>query len=1592
MRNFVERKFISVFLIAVLILANFSSTLAITVNAETSQDLFISEYIEGSSYNKAIEIYNGTGNEVDLSTYSLELYTNGGSSPNSTMTLSGTLASGEVYVLANSRASADIMAVTDETGSVINFNGDDAIVLKNNDSVVDSFGQVGVDPGSAWGSDVSTANSTLVRNTSILAGDTNPSDVFDPSVEWTGFAQDDFSHLGSHLKDTTEEPTEPKDLYTIEEARSLEGQTVTVEGLVLSGNLHTSQLSNYIQDDTAGINLFNFDASIFTELEEGDKVKVTGKITVYNDLTEIVPSSSEDLEVISKDNALPEPVEISIADLQDASVAEPLEGQLVKVSGYISNIPDSPAGGGYNISFVDANFQGTTLRVIEGTLDLTALEVGWYDVTAILSQYNSYQLIPRKDADIKLADEQPEAPTAAGEYTSTVMYVTDGDTIRLNSPVLGADRVRFVNIDTPETDMGSANGAHGDNQDQHGEAASAYLKTLLQEGDEVTLKVGEEPTDAYGRLLAQVINKDGINTNLEMVEKGYAVSYFIWPVGDEAEYELYQSATRLALDNELGIWDPADPLIELPFEYRAILEGGDFHRYVGNSDTKEYVQPLEWEDVSVDKRIFFASAEEAEAQGYTAVGSDPVDPPSEDVLELQLLSMNDLHGKIDQEYELDIDDDGTDDGMFGRMDYTSAFIKDRAQENPNTLIVHAGDMIGGSSPVSGLYQDEPTVEIMEEIGFDFGTVGNHEFDEGTDELLRMVNGGEHPEGLGTADYDGIDFANLCANCVYKDSGETILPPYAVAEVDGEKIGFIGVNTQASASMVMPAGIEDIEFTDEAAAVNKAVSELKADGVEAIVVLAHMPADQSGASATGDSANLANSVDDAVDIIFAAHNHQVVDAVVDNKLIVQASEYGKAFADVDIQIDRTTGDIVNKEAEIVFVDQSVMGPDPAVTNILEKYAALIADKMNEVLGYNANTMTGSYTGDGDHGLGNLIADAMLYSMGSDFAMMNGGGIRDQLLEGEVTWGNLYNIMPFGNTLMEFEVTGADLYTILNEQISAQYGPDYSVSGMKYTWDSTTNEVIDIMFMDGTLIEEDTTTYTLTVNNYMGTSEGPIKDLGQNEIMGPMDLDSFVDFVKSLESTENNPIDYGPEGRIVEIEDDSEEDLGEVTIAEARAAEMGTKVTVEGIVTTTPGAWGSNGFYLQDDTGGTYVFGDDSVSVGDSVKLTAKAASYNGEFQLSDVSELEITGNSDFPTALDLSPAEIDDTNQGQLVVVKGATISSLEEVNDYGTFEFIATQGDDSVLVRVDNRTGLAFSDFTFTDGDVVDITGISSVFNGEYQLKPTQADDIVEHIEDEPSEQEEQITVKPQVTNGKAKIDTNSIDQVKDQGELVVDVGDGLEVDLDLDSGQVEKLKAKGITLTIKNSETTVSIPSNILPSGAVSIKVEVVTDVEGSEGAVTKVFDFTINNGEIHEFTEPVTLKFLVDASKVSDDSRLEVRYFNEATGEWESIGGTYEGGFVTAQTSHFSKFAVFEIAQDDDKPDEEKPGDDSNETPEPEPEEDNSDESDKGDGSSEDEDSDSDEELPGTSTNTFNILLVGVMLIFAGMMFVIYHRRKTV
>ncbi|MDX5476384.1 MAG: thermonuclease family protein [Bacillaceae bacterium] len=398
------------------------------------------------------------------------------------------------------------------------------------------------------------------------------------------------------------------EVLTISEAREMIGKEVTVQGVanISQGLLNANQFSLYIQDGDAGIQLFNFNAQNFPVVNEGEFVQVTGKVGEFNNVTQIEVSAVEVLEsnhaVVAKN--------IDISDYANAALAESYEGQLVTFEGYIRSINDY-FNGGTSISIINNDFESVDIRVWESTgIDLSQLQKNtWYEITAISSQFGStYQVLPRRSSDIKKSTVQKEAPTTENrEFTAKIAAVVDGDTIRLATPILGATNVRFLNIDTAET-YHTVRNELDQHQMDHGKRAGEHLRTMLKDGETVTLRLGKEPLDGYGRLLAEVINKDGLNTNLQMVRDGYAPTYFIYPFEDET-VAIYAEALKFARENELGIWNPADPLLEMPFVFRARERGSPLSRYVGNFDTKEYVAPDHYEIVPPEYRVFFTRSQ-----------------------------------------------------------------------------------------------------------------------------------------------------------------------------------------------------------------------------------------------------------------------------------------------------------------------------------------------------------------------------------------------------------------------------------------------------------------------------------------------------------------------------------------------------------------------------------------------------------------------------------------------------------------------------------------------------------------------------------------------------------------------------------------------------------------------------------------------------------------------------------------------------------------------------------------------------------------------------------------------------------------------
>ncbi|MPQ97215.1 bifunctional metallophosphatase/5'-nucleotidase [Modestobacter sp. I12A-02628] len=475
-------------------------------------------------------------------------------------------------------------------------------------------------------------------------------------------------------------------------------------------------------------------------------------------------------------------------------------------------------------------------------------------------------------------------------------------------------------------------------------------------------------------------------------------------------------------------------------------------------------------------------------------------------VDVQLLAFNDFHGAL----QPPTGSGGAVNGVpAGGLASFATHLRQQEAENKNTLTISNGDLIGGSPFLSALFRDEPTVDAMDLLGLDVATVGNHEFDEGVDELSRIIDGGScHPvDGCLDGDgYDGSDADWLAANVVDRTTGEPIRSPYEVYKFQGVQVGVIGLTLESTPSIVSAAGIADVRFLDEVETINRYVAELRADGVESIVVSLHeggaAGADPNGCSApTGPAFDITRAIDDAVDVVLTGHFHNgfVCEGAneVDGKLVTQALSNGRLITDLDLSIDRKTGDVTSAAAENVVVTRDVP-LDAQAQALVERYEAISEPIANEAVGRVTGPIVraqeplfGSLVGESP--LGNLIADSQLAATddeaGAVAAFMNPGGVRADITfpssaagegDGVVTFGEAFTVQPFNNLLTTLTLTGTQLYAVLDQQfaVGRVLAPSdsvrYSVAGGAVVPGSLT--------IAGAPVTADGT-YRITVNNFL-----------------------------------------------------------------------------------------------------------------------------------------------------------------------------------------------------------------------------------------------------------------------------------------------------------------------------------------------------------------------------------------------------------------------------------------------------------------------------------------------------------------------------
>ncbi|MDO8309844.1 MAG: bifunctional metallophosphatase/5'-nucleotidase [Actinomycetota bacterium] len=566
----------------------------------------------------------------------------------------------------------------------------------------------------------------------------------------------------------------------------------------------------------------------------------------------------------------------------------------------------------------------------------------------------------------------------------------------------------------------------------------------------------------------------------------------------------------------------------------------------------------------VGRRVLAGAAALAMSVAVLAFGSSAAtagDVPGEDpaprLLRLQILAFNDYHGHLEASTPGPVGDQAA-----GGSEYLSSALNQLRAGKKYSLTVAAGDLIGGSPALSGLFHDEPSVESLNAMQLDVAGVGNHEFDEGITELMRMQDGGCHPvDGcyFPNQPYAGADFQWLAANVVKQGTRKTVLPPYWIKDVGGVKVAFIGMTLEGTDAIVAASGIQGYSFLDEARTANRLVPELTSQGVESIIVLLHEGATQDPApgeindcnNISGPVVDINSNLDPEIDAVITGHTHQPYNCMLPGpdgrkRMVTSSYSFGRVVTELNLVIDKRTGDVRRalSTATNHAVIQSSLTPDPALTAVISKWMPLFEAAGNTPVGtITADIVRGGTPPGADRGAesaaGNLVADAQAWATsfnGAQVAFMNAGGVRSDLRyaqsgtegNGVVTYGEAFTFQPFGNTLVTIPMTGAQIVSVLREQcqpagssrpflnLGVSAGFSYTLSRTIVNGTCTAVSITDVKLSGKAL--DPGATYWVTVNNFLadgGDNFSTFKQVPASErLPGGVDLQALTDYLSAF----------------------------------------------------------------------------------------------------------------------------------------------------------------------------------------------------------------------------------------------------------------------------------------------------------------------------------------------------------------------------------------------------------------------------------------------------------------------------------------------
>ncbi len=540
------------------------------------------------------------------------------------------------------------------------------------------------------------------------------------------------------------------------------------------------------------------------------------------------------------------------------------------------------------------------------------------------------------------------------------------------------------------------------------------------------------------------------------------------------------------------------------------------------------------------------------------------------LVDVQVIAFNDFHGNLEPPTGSNGRIGQT---VSGGVEFMATHIASLRAENPNTIVVSAGDNIGATPLISGLFHDEPSIEALNALGLQVSAVGNHELDEGWWELLRMANGGCHPtDGCqGRSSFAGARFEFLAAN-VTLDAGRapadklvasrwkpskgqppTLFPPSTIKVVGGVKVGFIGLTLEGAPKIVSPAALTGLAFYPEAAAANEQARALRRKGASAVVVLIHEGGDPTGRDPngcegmTGPIVDIVAAMSADIDVVVSGHTHRSYICMMGTTLVTSAESYSRLVTDIDLQVDPKTRRVVAKHARNVITSRDVP-PASVETQLIAHYRPM-ADKVGaRQVGSVLATVDRAGDESRETALGEMVADAMLEASagvakgGAQVALVNIGGVRADLTRPAgaapgtptpVTFSDVFNVLPFGNITIVKTMTGDALARLLNEQFDQRQGrwEMLQVSkGFSYAFDSTKSDGQRVdrssLTIDGKPVAMTDTVRVAAVDFVWtgGDRFTVVKEGTDPTTVGDV-LDEFIDYLGR-----HSPVSPGSRGRV------------------------------------------------------------------------------------------------------------------------------------------------------------------------------------------------------------------------------------------------------------------------------------------------------------------------------------------------------------------------------------------------------------------------------------------------------------------------------